>query len=815
VGLPPKTTAADLELTDETKELAFDVKTDKASPAGKYKNVFCQVTITQPGGQIVSRAVSTELQIDKPLPEATATLALQDPDIAVLNGNLLKPLGDGRTELIVTYAGHEVRVPVVVRQPHSDPPIGFRRDVMPVFLKAGCNTGSCHGSARGQDGFRLSLFGFDPEGDYYRLTREVSGRRINLAEPGRSLLIEKALGKVPHTGGTRFDTESAYYAALIRWLDSGAPNDPGDVPAVTSVDIYPPSGVLSGPGATQQLIVRAHYADGSDRDITWLSRFTSSNSASATVSPSGLVTPAARGEAFVMARFDTHTVGTHLIVLPKDLDFQWLDVDESNPIDALVNAKLRKLRIQPSALCSDAEFLRRATLDITGALPTRAEYDHFVASEEPGKRAALVDRLLAKKEFVDLWVMQWAELLQIRTTQRVTYKPMLLFYTWLQEQIASNVPVDQMVRQLLASQGGTFANPATNYYQNETDTLKTAENVAQALLGMRIQCTQCHNHPFDRWTMDDYYSFAAFFAQIGRKPAEDPREQVIFNKGSGVVRHPVDKRQMEPKFLGGPRPDVKGKDRRALLAVWLTAPDNPYFARHLVNLVWAHFFGRGIVEPVDDVRVSNPPVNPELLAMLAQRLTERGYDFKQLVRTICTSQTYQLSWQTNSTNAPDTTNFSHAQLRRLRAEVLLDVISQVTETEDKFRGLPLGARATQIADGNTSNYFLTTFGRAKRQTVCTCEVVMEPNLSQALHLLNGNTLQTKIRQGKVVERLLAESKTPQQVIEDLYLRCLTRPPTEEELSGLTAIVAKEKDPRQALEDTFWALLNSREFLFNH
>lgn len=731
------------------------------------------------------------------------------------DGAVIYPLADGDTELTVSYGGHTLRVPVHVERATEDRPISFRLDVMPVFMKAGCNMGSCHGAARGKDGFRLSLFGFDPEGDYYRLTREMSGRRINLASPRESLLMEKALGKVPHTGGTRFSEDSPLCATLLRWLEAGAPNDSGPTPAVTAVEIYPDRAVLDGQGATQRLTVRAKYADGTDRDVTGLAYFMSNNDNAATVSQQGLVTAENRGEAFIMARFETHTVGAHYISLPKGLEFTWQNVPETNYIDTLVHQKLKKLRIQPSEVCSDEEFLRRVTLDITGLLPMPEEYQRFISDSSPDKRAKLIDDLLERKEFVEIWVMKWAELLQIRTTPQISYKSMLRYYNWLQERIAHNVPVDVMVQELLSASGGTFSNAATNYYQGETDTLKVAENVAQVFMGMRIQCAQCHNHPFDRWTMDDYYGFAAFLAQIGRKQGEDPREVIIFNSGSGEIRHPVDNRVMAPKFLGGPVPDVQGKDRREVLAKWLASPDNPYFARNLVNIVWAHFFGRGIIHEVDDVRVSNPPSNPELLDELARRFTESKYNFKQLVRDICNSRTYQLSTVTNQTNEGDERNFSHAVPRRLRAEILLDAISQVTETKNKFPGLPLGARAVQIANGATSTYFLTTFGRASRETVCSCEVVMEPNLSQALHLINGETVHEKIRQGGVVPRLLQQGMTPDQVIDELYVRCLTRKPTSAEKQQLLALVAEQTDAKNALEDVFWALLNSREFIFNH
>lgn len=727
----------------------------------------------------------------------------------------LLPISDGETTVTVSYSGASKTLPVKVERSTEHPPVSFKIDVMPVFMKTGCNQGSCHGAARGKEGFRLSLFGFDPDGDHHRLTREMVGRRVDLALPERSLLLEKGVGAVAHGGGQRIQVGDEYYATLLEWLKDGAVNDPGEVPTVVSVELFPKGGVLNGEGSTQKLMVRAKYSDGTDRDVTSLAYFSSNNDNSAMVSQDGLITATNRGEAFVMARFDTHTVGRQYITLPKDLQFQWNEIVANNYIDELSYEKLKKLRINPSDLCTDEEFLRRVSIDICGVLPTEEEYYAFMSDDDPNKRVKLVDALLDRKEFVEMWVMKWSELLQIKSSNQVSYKSMLLYYNWLQTRVADNVPIDQMVRELISSKGGTFANAATNYFQSETDTLKVAENIAQVFMGMRIQCAQCHNHPFDRWTMDDYYSFAAFFSQIGRKRGEDPRETIVFNSGSGEVRHLVGNRVMTPKFLGGDVPDLKGKDRREVLAGWLASAENPFFATNLSNVVWAHFFGRGIINDVDDVRVSNPAVNEELLQALAGKFTEYEYDFKRLVRDICTSRMYQLSTATNDSNASDTTNFSHASLRRVRAEVLLDMITQVTTTKNKFTGLPLGARAVQIADGNTSTYFLTTFGRASRETVCSCEVKMEPNLSQALHLLNGDTVQSKVEQGGLVKALLAEGKSVPDVVKSLYVRVLTREPTEKEISQLVELVASEGDQDKALRDAFWALLNSREFVFNH
>ncbi len=746
---------------------------------------------------------------------AQAAVRLASPAVCKLERNQLTPLADGVTDLVIEFGGRAVALPITVKDAKVDRPISFKLDVMPIFMRSGCNVGGCHGAARGKDGFRLSLFGFDADGDHYRLTREINGRRINLALPTESLLLEKATGKVPHTGGKRFDEQSERHATLVRWLEAGAPQDPPTVATPVGIDLYPKGAVLDGKGEKQQLVVRARYSDGSERDVTPLTLFLSNNDNSAKVSEDGTVTAGERGEAFVMARFHTYTAGVPFVVLPKGLKFDFPRVPENNYIDALVNAKLKRLRIAPSELCSDEAFLRRVYVDIIGLLPIPEEYTRFMSDAAPNKREKLVDELLGRKEFAELWVLKWAELLQIKSSQQVSYKAMLLYYNWLQDKIASNVPVDQWVQELLASRGGTFKSPATNYYQVERDTLKITENVAQVFMGMRVQCAQCHNHPFDRWTMNDYYGFAAFFAQIGRKGTDDPRELVIFNSGGGEVANPVTGQVMKPKFLGGATPDVAGKDRREVLARWLASPDNPYFATNLANIVWAHFFGQGIIHDVDDVRVSNPASNPELLAELGRKFTEYRYDFKKLVRDICTSRTYQLATQPNASNEGDTRNFARQNLRRIRAETFLDCISQVTETKNKFPGLPNGARAVQIADGNVSTYFLTTFGRASRETVCSCEVKLDPTLSQSLHLLNGETTTQRIAAGNLVGRRLAEKKTPEQIIEELYVRCLSRKPLPKEREKLLALANAEPDKNKALSDVFWSLLNSREFMFNH
>lgn len=745
--------------------------------------------------------------------------SIADESLAKIDGHLLRPVADGKTVLSGHYEGALVQVDVNVENAAANPAVSFAKDVMPVLTRSGCNTGSCHGSARGKDGFQLSLFGFDPQGDYQRITREIGVRRINLAVPTESLLLKKSTGAVPHTGGKLFDTESDYYTTLLRWLQAGAVNDPADAPPpeVTSVAIYPPQAVLEGADATQRMVAVATYADGTTRDLSRLASFSTNNAPVASIEQDGVVTAGDRGEAFVMARFDTHTVGSQVLTLPADLKYTPPEPQPGNYVDELVDKKLQQLRLVPSGPCTDEEFIRRLTIDITGLLPTEEEVVRFTADAAPDKREALVDQLLERKEFSEIWAMKFAQLLMIKSSNVVSKKAALLYANWLTDQFARNVPIDEMVHDILTGTGGTFGEPTTNFYEIETDTLKTSENVAQVFMGIRTQCTQCHNHPFDRWTMNDYYGFAAFFAQVGRKQAEDYREKIVFNRFSGETKHPVTSQNVAPKFLGGAEPDTKGKDRREVLADWLVSTENPFFAPSIANRVWAHYMGVGVIDPVDDIRVSNPATNPELLDRLGEKLVEYDYDFRKLVRDICVSRAYSRSSQANESNAHDTRNYAHAVIRRIPAESLLDCLCQVTESPEKFSGLPLGSRAVQIADGAVSNYFLTTFGRSPRATVCEAEATTAPSLSQALHLLNGESVHNKIVRSKVIQKWLNEEKlSPDQILDRIYLSSLSRAPDEAERKATHEMLAAEGAKADlVLEDVFWAVLNGREFVFNH
>ena len=739
---------------------------------------------------------------------------LENEAFASLDGLVLKPKGDGETKLLAEWQGLKSNVSVKVSRSQESRPISFHTDIMPILTRSGCNTGPCHGAARGKDGFRLSLFGYDPNGDYQRITREIGIRRINLARPDQSLILLKSIGAVQHSGGKKIEPGSKHYQTILKWLENGAQADQGAPPTVSRVDFFPKQIVLEGEGVKQRMIAVAHYSDGTSRDVNDLTSYSTNNEQSAAVDATGVVTSGARGEAFVMARYDTHTVGSQVLALPAGINFAASRVT-GNYIDRLVADKLEKLRLNPSDLCTDEEFLRRVTIDIVGMLPTEEEYEAFLNDPSLGKRTKRIDDLLERKEFSEIWAMKWAELLMIKSTNTVSYKAAFMYNSWLTNQIAANVPIDKIVQKLLSSSGGVFKEATTNFYQIETDTLKTSENVAQVFMGIRTQCAQCHNHPFDRWTMDDYYGFAAFFAQIGRKTGEDYRETIVFDRKGGEIKHPVTGANTAPKFLGGSVPETKGKDRREVLAEWITSEKNPYFSMSVANRIWAHFMGVGIVEPVDDFRVSNPASNPELLAEIAKKLTEYQFDFKQMVRDICGSQAYQRSCVPNADNKNDLRNYSHATVRRIPAESLLDCISQATKTKDKFRGLPLGARAVQIADGSTSNYFLNSFGRSDRATVCACEASTDPSLSQALHLLNGDSVNGKINQGKLIQEWTGQGLKPEQIVEKIYVRAIGRKPKSNEMETLMKIVGEAANPTQGLEDVFWATLNSREFIFNH
>jgi hypothetical protein len=709
--------------------------------------------------------------------------------------------------------------------------VSFRRDVMPVFFRAGCNSGGCHGAARGKDGFRLSLFGYDPDGDYFRLTQQVVGRRVDVASPEQSLLLAKAAGKVTHTGGQLFREDSPHYRTLLRWIEAGAPTDAADVPEAVAIAMTPARMVFDGDHRGQAMTVLATYSDGSTRDVTTLARFSTNNATTATIDDDGRVQAGRRGDTFVFARFNRFTIGAEVVVLPTESGFRWPDVKPFNYIDDLVFARLQKLHLAPSDLCTDEQYLRRAYLDLIGLPPTIAEYRRFLADPAPDRRTRLVDELLKRDEFADLWAAKWGEALKILgvgyTPHASDEKAAEAYHEWIRDQIARNAPLDEFVRAQLTSKGSNLVDGPVNLYTSLPQSVKFvpkdfAQDFAQLFTGIRIQCAECHNHPFDRWTMDDYYGLVSCFTGLTRKPGSEPREFFIYNDPAAPpARHLLDDRPVPARVLGGLSPVPSGQDPRVALADWLTDPANPYFARNLANRIWAHFLGRGIIEPVDDLRVSNPPSNGELLDGLADHLVRSKFDLRALARDICTSRTYQASVVPNATNADDDRQFSRGTLRRLRSDVLLDAFSQVTGAESRFDNFPGGTRAVQYYPRigspvpTAGSYFLQTFGRSPRATVCACETRSELTLSQALHLIGGEAINAKLAEGKFVPALIKAGPGPSTIVEGLYLRALSRKPTPDELRTMLGLVGDRAADRQAYDDILWGLLTSSEFQFNH
>jgi len=711
----------------------------------------------------------------------------------------------------------------------------FKNDVMPVLMRGGCNNGACHGAGTGKDGFRLSLFGYDPEGDYYRIVEEYVGRRINLAAPEKSLLLEKAAGRVTHTGGEVFKPDSKYYQTLLDWIAAGAPRDAADAPDPVRLEITPEKLTFDRPGRRPAEVI-AHYSDGSRRNVADLALYLNTNESIATIDDQAVIRATKPGATHVFARFNRFTVGAEVVLLPEgEISFP-ADVTPANYVDELVFARLRELRITPSGLCTDEEFLRRATLDITGRLPTPEEYERFVGDNAAGvdrrKREQLVDDLLSREACGELWAAEWGEWLRIRTDTNpmaaTDTKAGANYYRWLREQLVAGVPWDTLARSLLTGNGSNFRNPPSNYYnmllQGQIEPMKLGEDTAQIFLGLRTQCAQCHNHPFDRWTMDDYFGFTSFFTGIRRKQATEAREYYTFvDLTAAPAKHPVDDRPMPPAFLGGGLADVADRDPREALADWMLDPGNELFRRNLANRIWARFFGRGIVDPVDDVRISNPASNEPLLAELARRFAEDHYfDARRLMRDICLSTTYQLSAETNPSNVNDAAQFSHATLRRLRADVLFDCINQALAYDAPMRKTT-AERAVVMPEGGRedsfNSYFFGTFGQAKRESVCVCETVLEPNISQTLHLAVGETVERGLREpGNAIDQLLDSSRSAEEVVRGLYVRMLSRQPSREELEAILSYDPESADrrvERKYLSNVAHALLNSNEFIFNH
>jgi hypothetical protein len=757
----------------------------------------------------------------------SVTLQITDADVVKAEpAGVVRALRAGSAIVLATLREHRVEVSVEVSPvAESDPPT-FLRDILPVLAKAGCTAGSCHAKPDGQNGFRLSVFSFDPKSDYHEIVRDARGRRVFPAAPAESLLLLKATQAIPHEGGERFDKDSDAYRMLVRWIRTGMTYQADNEPRLERISAFPRERRYRE-GATQRLIVQAQYSDGTTRDVTSLASFDSNNKEIAEVSEDGVISlGSAAGQAVIVTRFmgmvsDSQiTVPTERI-LPAE---RYAALPVKNFIDEIAYAHFRQLGLYPSEPCSDSEFLRRASLDAIGTLPTAEEARAFLADTDSEKREKLIERLLESPGYADHWATKWADLLR-PNPDRVGVKSVYVLDQWLRDSFRINKPYDQLVREVVLAQGNNHRYGPAVIYRDRREPEDLTTMFSQLFLGVRLDCAKCHHHPNEKWGQDDFYKMAAFFGPLKQKgaglspPISAGSETFYFAAGK-VVKHPVTGEVMQPQPPDGPQLVVaESTDPRRALADWMTNGENPFFARALANRVWASFFGKGIVDPVDDFRISNPPSNPALLDELAREVVRQRYDLKALMRTIMRSHLYQLSAKPNEFNRGDNQNFSRSYRRRLPAEVLADAVADVTGVPDNYPGLPPGSRAMQAWTYKIDSRTMDAFARPNSSSDCPCERDPRPSILQSLHLMNSRGLQAKLASKEATSRVqqLADSeKTTDEIIEELYFTCFSRPPTEEETRIANATFAAEgANRRTATEDVLWALLNSAEFVFNH
>ncbi|MBI1313186.1 DUF1553 domain-containing protein [bacterium] len=739
-----------------------------------------------------------------------------NPAVVRIDGTVARAAGNGTAQLKATIGDQSAVADVTVSSFDQPQPVRFNNELLAALTKSSCNMGACHGSPSGKGGFRLSLRGFDPPLDILTLRSEYFGRRTNILKPEESLILQKALMEVAHGGGRRLHKGDASYTVLRNWIAEGLQLDPPETATLTRVQVSPNLRTLNAPADRQQLQVTGFFSDGSQRDLTALTVFSSSNESVATVTPDGLVEKIGRGETAVLARYLDKMDTSYITFLEDVPGFQWSNPPEANFVDTKIFSKLKQLQILPSDLCSDEEFIRRAYLDLTGRLPRIEETQAFLADSADTRRAKLVDRLLDSNDFAEFWTLKWSDILR-SNAKKVTDTGVYKFQHWIYESIRTDKGLDQFARELLTASGSVFENPAANYWRTSRDPNDATETTAQLFLGIRIQCAKCHNHPFERWSQDNYYGIAAAFTRIGRQKGAAPDEEIIHATRSGEIQQPRTGQTMKVHLLLKGDVDVPAEqDRRQVFADWLTAADNPFFAKASVNRIWGHLMGRGIVEPVDDFRDSNPPSNAPLLDELSQQFAQHGFSRKWAIRTIMNSRTYQLSSKKNDFNADDEIYASHATTRLLTAEQLLDAICQVTSVPESFKGLPPGTRAVALPDPPTDHYFLKVFGQPQREMACQCERSNESNLSQALQMINGPTVHNKLRadNGRI-HQMVKDGKSDDEIIETLYLAALCRKPVDAEIAASKNHIASSQDRTLALEDVGWAILNSKEFLFQH
>ena len=779
------------------------------------------VTLTGPEArqQLLAQATLADHQEDW---TRDAVWSSSDPKVvAVDEHGLVRPIADGEARITVRAKGASATITVQVKDAHAAFQWSFRNHVIPVMTKMGCNQGACHGALAGKNGFKLTLRGYAPEVDYDTLTRQSVGRRVSLADPPSSLILLKPSFSIPHGGGKRFAKDSLEYRIIEEWIAAGAPPPSDRDASVRNLEVFPALAVLA-PNAEQQLSVRATYSDGHTEDVTRWVKFGSANEGVATVDDWGRVKMNGAGEAAITATFMGRVLNARLTVpFPNQVTASVYDqFPRRNFIDDLVVAKLRSLHLAPSKVADDATFLRRAYLDSAGILPTSEEVENFLADTASNKREKIIDSLLARDEFVDYWTYKWSDLLLV-STRRLNSTAMWAFYDWIRDSVKNNKPWNQFAREIFLSSGSTRQNGALNYFVLHKDPIDLSENAALAFLGQRIMCARCHNHPLEKWTQTQYYQMANLFARVGVKNGS-MGDNIVFAKTSGDILHPRLARALPPAPLDGKSiPLDSTEDRRVVFADWLTSPDNPMFARTIVNRVWANFMGRGLVDPVDDVRASNAASNEELFAALAKDFVDHGYDVRRLIRTILNSSVYQLSSNANATNQSDNIYYSKHIVRRLTAEVILDAMSQVTGAPTAFASYPAGTRALQLPDTQVKSDFLASFGRPPRISCDAAERSSDPTIGQALAVINGDTLNKKLSAPDgTIALFLKLGLSDRRILEYMYLSAFSRYPSDAERQSLATALASAKGQskdahRQALEDMVWAFLTSKEFLFDH
>ena len=743
--------------------------------------------------------------------------------VAIDSQGVVSPRGDGTATVIATLPGTPPLTAAVsfsVESFADNPGVDFANHIVPILTKNGCNGGGCHGAANGQNGFRLSLMGFEQLEDYEHLVKESRARRLSFASPDKSLLLQKGTGIVAHGGGGRLEAGSPEYKLIRNWIAAGGPPANPEAARLKKLEVYPAARLMA-PHTEQQLLVTALYSDGSREDVTATAVYEANVPEMASVSKRGLLrTNTETGDVAVMIRYQTEVavsratipLGAPLTTLPPARNF----------IDTLAFKKLQLLGLPPSPVADDATFLRRMMVDLGGRLPTAVEAEAFLADPSPGKRDIWIDKVLASGDYADAFATKWSALLRNRLDSEFAElgKPgNYAFHTWIRQAIQENMPYDQFVRHVVTAAGESSENPAVLWYRTVKDINTQVEDTAQLFLGQRIQCAKCHHHPFERWSQEDYARFSAFFTQLGKKPGLSEADQRVFHKsGVATAKHPKTGEQLTPAGLGGPPLAIEGsEDPRLQLADWLASRDHPFFAKSFVNRTWKSFFGRGLIDPEDDMRATNPATNPELLDALAKHFVDHGFDTKDLVRTICQSTVYQLSSEPNQYNADDRQNFSRYYPRRLPAEVLSDAIDTTTGSQTKFAGMPPDSRAMQLPYADYPSGFLTVFGRPKGDSACECERGSDANLSQGLHLVNSAEIMGKLSNGSGRAATLAKDQVAKNdaKLRELYLTAFGRPPTADEQTFVLAYLEKKSYSQQAFEDVVWSLLNSKEFLFNH